>query len=460
MALLDLLKNPNAYRPGVGSKSFKFGQFDPTQNGPLLGERVTFNVADNKANPTFVYGSNHSNPNSEDVFARGGINTSLDRRKTDVNRITEFFKTPIGKQFIAKQVILQSQNKFPPKIYNLGINTLEQVAATGLANVKKGGALSIGGIDIAETLGAEVNYITLKEFKGIGVFDGVRGGLLREVNYGLGSPGKNDSKDILNNSLRKITGGIVNPLPYDHESSIKVDQVNALPIFQKGDNTSETNFENKSKDFIKFQFEVKTQSGGNHIIAFRAFLDSLSDDFNASHNEYKYNGRGEPFYIYNKFDRKIRLSFKIAAQTRSEMKPLYQKINYLAAQTAPNYSETLGRIRTPFMYLTVGDWFNRIPGFVSNVSLAWQKHYPWEIALDKQTIDGKTEGKDAEMLVLPHVLDVNLNYQPIHNFVPNNRPDTPFIGINKGKWHLNAPTKTISEPVNDSNFWNKLLHQF
>ena len=34
-------------------------------------------------------------------------------------------------------------------------------------------------------------------------------------------------------------------------------------------------------------------------------------------------------------------------------------------------------------------------------------------------------------MILPHVLDVNVSFQPIHNFTPSNNIITsPFIGIN------------------------------
>ena len=169
----------------------------------------------------------------------------------------------------------------------------------------------------------------------------------------------------------------------------------------------------------------------SNVMLFRAFINDISDNFSAEHNEFKYNGRGEPFYIYNKFNRKISLSFKIAAQSRWEMKPLYQKLNYLAAQTAPNYSPQ-GRIRTPYMYLTVGDWVSRVPGVLNSVNLRWAKEYPWEIALDRKSLEGKKDPKDKDMLVLPHILDVSINFQPIHSFIPNNQITTPFIGIDGG----------------------------
>ena len=33
------------------------------------------------------------------------------------------------------------------------------------------------------------------------------------------------------------------------------------------------------------------------------------------------------------------------------------------------------------------------------------------------------------MLILPHVLDVSLSFQPIHKFTPSNDITSPFIGI-------------------------------
>ena len=187
------------------------------------------------------------------------------------------------------------------------------------------------------------------------------------------------------------------------------------------------------KDFIPFRFEVvdSDNTSASSSIIFRAFIDSYSDNLSATHNEIKYNGRGEPFYTYNKFGRDIQIGFKIAAQSRHEMKPIYQKLNFLMAQTAPNYSST-GRIRTPYMKLTMGDYFHRIPGVLASCNISWQKDYPWEIKIDSE--------KDNEMLILPHVLDVSISFKPIHGFTPNNSPtDAPFIGIGR------RPGKTVLE---------------
>jgi len=471
MALLDLLKDPDAYK--FNSKQRNYLPNTTGGYGPLLGRRVTFDVTNENANPSFEHGIDHFSSNSEDIFARGGMQVGDDRRQLDADRISEFFKTPIGERFIAKQVTLQTLNKTPQFLYNLGLNTLQSARLAGLSNVQRGGILSVGGFDVAEALGTQVDYLSLKKFdkedvqtdeKGnilqqLGsIFKGGKGGLLKENNYNLGDPGKKASINNFKDLVKSI-----NPFAadegYDVKISSKIDKLNALPIMKDTDDTPALTqeLERAARDFVPFRFEVRTyDEKPNHIIAFRAFLDSLDDSYNASHNEIKYNGRGEKFYTYDSFDRKISLGFKIAAQSRHEMKPLYQKLNYLAAQTAPNYSETSGRIRTPYTYLTLGNWFNRLPGLITQVGLKWSKEYPWEIALDKNN----GEGKDKDMFILPHVLDVSVSFQPIHTFTPRNSISAPFLGIDGGagdplNWIEEASNKVPS--INDAEESNKFL---
>jgi hypothetical protein len=105
------------------------------------------------------------------------------------------------------------------------------------------------------------------------------------------------------------------------------------------------------------------------------------------------------------------------------MMPLYRKLNFLASNTAPEYNKTSGRIMTPYIRLTVGSYLNRVPGVITGIGISWQKDYPWEIS-----IDSPEKGMDSHMLVLPHVLDVSVSFQPIHNFLPQKSvSESPFI---------------------------------
>ena len=177
-----------------------------------------------------------------------------------------------------------------------------------------------------------------------------------------------------------------------------------------------------TRDMIKFNIQVIDPADPNsaELLVFRAYLDDVSDDYTANYSDYKYNGRAEKFYIYNSFDRSISFNFRIQAQSRQEMKPLYQKLNYLVAQTAPQYSN--GRMRSKFNRLTIGDWCNEVPGFFTNIGLSWKGAYSWEIDSEETTGTDK-----LRMNQLPHQLDVKCTYKPIHDFAPENSQSSPFI---------------------------------
>lgn len=197
-----------------------------------------------------------------------------------------------------------------------------------------------------------------------------------------------------------------------------VDQLTAARIFKRED-ISEPKF---FKDYIKFRIAVVDTENplSDKVMLFRAFLDNINDNYTGNWNGFKYNGRAEKFYIYEGFDRQIQFNFKIHAQSRWEMKPLWQKLNYLVAQTAPEYKNR--RMRGVFSRLTIGDWMNEIPGFFTAVNLAWNSAYPWEIRHE-----GQPGGVDEAMNEYPHILEVQCSFTPVHNFTPNNAPCAPFI---------------------------------
>ena len=323
---------------------------------------------------------------------------------------------------------------------------LAQIAVSGLSNIKREGLTPIGAvIDAIPGLGitGEDGYVDYFVEEG-SLFQSVANikGLPRETKYGTGDPGKPSSKSFLDsikdlNPFKKKSSGY-NVSIKDNFS--KIDKINLLDVFTAPGGIIPTSIEEQigTQDMVNFRFEVVDSDNpeNSDFIIFRAFLDSLNDNYSANHNSIKYNGRGENFYTYNNFDRSISLGFKIAAQTRNEMWPLYRKLNYLAAQTAPNYSST-GRIRTPYMKLTLGDYFNRLPGVLTSVTINWQKDYSWEIKNDKKL--------DADMLVLPHVLDISVNFKPIHNFTPKNSLDSPFIGIDK--WVVGKTPSTSAQSI-------------
>ncbi len=206
-----------------------------------------------------------------------------------------------------------------------------------------------------------------------------------------------------------------------------VDKISAANIFKR---ENFADYSSEFEDYIKFRIAVVDTENplNDNVMIFRAYLDSLSDDYSGDWSSHKYNGRAENFYTYSGFDRKISFSFKIHTQTRWEQKPLWRKLNYLVSQTAPEYKNR--RMRGVFSRLTIGDWMNEVPGFFTSVGLSWATAYPWETRYDK-------DGADRDLNEYPHILDVQCAFTPVHNFAPSNSPTTPFIlpeiGVNENR---------------------------
>ena len=192
-----------------------------------------------------------------------------------------------------------------------------------------------------------------------------------------------------------------------------VDKINALGALDSKPSAED------SRDFISLNFQVLTPES-TKFLYFRAYLDSFSDSFNADWSSTKYLGRAENMYTYNGFDRGVSLGFKIAASTREEMRPIYQKINYLASTTAPTYGEGTF-MKGTLVKVTVGDYLYEVPAVINSVQYSWQTDYPWEISLSNPENE-----IDDDMQVLPHVLDCSVDLSIIHNFVPQTG-DVPFV---------------------------------
>jgi len=165
--------------------------------------------------------------------------------------------------------------------------------------------------------------------------------------------------------------------------------------------------ESDIKDIIPFQFEViEPNMSQPRFLYFRAFLDSLSDNYSGDWGGTKYIGRAEEFYTYQGFKRGVSFSFKIAAFSKSELIPLYKKLNFLVGTTAPTYASNGEFMKGTFVGVTIGDYITNQEGIITNVGLNWNKSYQWET--DTQT------GKKGPML--PHVLEVTVDFTPIHAF--------------------------------------------
>ena len=229
-----------------------------------------------------------------------------------------------------------------------------------------------------------------------------------ELRVHLGDPGVKGDVSNYTQGKKDITTGI---------RLGALDKINALPLYS----SSEVAKDNKQdvNDLVKFRIAV-LDSGGEPtktFIHFRAFLDSISDNYSADWQSHKYVGRGENFYTYSGFDRKISLSWTVYAQSKEELIPMYKKLNYLASTLAPDYNG--GFMRGTLVQLTIGGYVYEQPGFITGLAYELSEASTWEIGI---TGKGFTEGinnGDNPVKELPHMIKVTgFSFTPIHTFIP------------------------------------------
>lgn len=210
-----------------------------------------------------------------------------------------------------------------------------------------------------------------------------------------------------------------------------VDRLNKLnPFYYNADNSTPWEAGGKdTKDIIKFAFECMSNDDPGNAVAlvFRAFLDGqISDSNSAEYNSFKYLGRGETFRTYQGFDRTIGFNFKVFAQTREEMMPIYTKLNTLISQVYPDYSPTSRLMRGSVVKLTIGDYIYRMSGFLENVNVTIDNsNTPWEIQLLGAI-------NEADVAQVPHMVTVSCTFKPIMDLLPSRvtmkNPRTSLIG--------------------------------
>ncbi len=242
-----------------------------------------------------------------------------------------------------------------------------------------------------------------------------------EQRVNLGNPGKKGNLSSYSIGKRDFDQSNVNKLgnsTYTHA----LDKVNAYPLYR----SSEVTQDKTKNDFVKFRIGVISNENPSNstFIHFRAIIDSMSDTYSSEWESQKFMGRGESFYKYQGFDRKISLSWTVAAQSKQELIPMYQKLNYLASATAPSYSEA-GYMSGNLISLTIGGWCYEQVGIMSGLTLDVPTESPWEIAIPDGP-DGGTVGEedneiksDNSVKEMPMIIKVSgFTFTPIHNFIP------------------------------------------
>jgi hypothetical protein len=281
------------------------------------------------------------------------------------------------------------------------------------------------------------------------------GNKILEVRTNSGDPGNSTQKNVLSYT-NGFSGNVAKS--FGAASPNSYDKITALPLYQseRVDQTKPVD------DLISFRIGVVNNDNPRlkTYIHFRAFLDSVSDQYKADWKGTKYLGRGEDFYTYGGFDRSVSLSWTVAAQSKAELIPMYKKLNYLASICMPDYGDN-GYMRGNLVTLTVGGYFNEQYGIITGFSYEMNDDSAtWEIGIND---DGE---EDSTVKQLPHLIKVSgFNFIPIHNFVPRKQrnlfdgsPTNPGSITQYGQEHYIALSSNQSTnlygTVSDEPFYN------
>ncbi len=171
------------------------------------------------------------------------------------------------------------------------------------------------------------------------------------------------------------------------------------------------------KDLIKFY--IRDLRNGK-IIRLRAFITGLTDAITPQYNPYKFIGRPDEVYTYKGTSRAVSFTLKVAAMSRHEMYPMWEKLNYLVGLTYGSYADTNTDgayaqvnpgMSAPLTMMTIGDYLVDQPGYIKDLSITVADDYPWDVIIDD-------EGKNA-VGELPQALDINVGYQIIPQQIPD-----------------------------------------
>ena len=189
-------------------------------------------------------------------------------------------------------------------------------------------------------------------------------------------------------------------------TNFRGDRITALDI---ADNISPDNvYPEGAKDLIKFYFQDGVQ--GQNVMPFRCTMTGFSDQFSPSWNRIDIMGRPDGAYLYSSFERSVSFNFLTAAMSRSEMIPMWRKINYLASYTMPDLNGN-SKPSGPMMRITIGDLFQETPGFITSLSYTIPDDATWDIAEDA----GPNNRTPKQ---LPMMVDIAMTFQIIGDYRP------------------------------------------
>ena len=396
------------------------------------------------------------------VINFGSRDLPIGRLVTDSLRITSFLASPAGALFLVKQNLLGANTNVVSVDKNNNLirskqrfkSTLNPLSLLNQTLFRAGGN-PISLMDRSEpdlsTLGGGKILPGLQDFLKSGEFGGSDTApfdINRTFTSGAPTEESNESgfKKFANNlkeQARLATGATLRITPeYTGDKAtlqkiVSNDKIITSPIGNNSFTDMSTTMEqgiqvdrytgrfntsvDNEKDGMPFYFKDMRD---NAYIFFRAYIEGLTENISPSYASHNYIGRSEPVYTYERGEREISFTLKLVAQTKSELKEIYIKMDRLTSMCYPQYvneGETGygNRMKPPLAKLRYGELYGttnkELMGYIKSISYAVDQSSPYE-----------TDPKTGR--VPKHVI-ATIGYQVIHENAP--RLYTEFYGMSE-----------------------------
>ena len=321
-----------------------------------------------------------------------------------LERTGKFLITPEGISFLAKQGILQRRNAQKlrtdvrygiqkselsrlenPRLYNplslgslpgvtkISINTFDPTLPFDDLKESIAGYVSNKVIDLATT----VKDTVIKKLSGVA--SDIGNALLSRTPLGKAKERLEETgKDI-----KRRVGAVSDALTAEGINISKLTGININPGAYGEDGERATNTSYKDLDFCPFKFY---DVNGDNSIVFRAILSGITDTFTPEYSSERYVGRPDSVYVYQGTTREINFTFDVYPKSDEELIRLWEKMNYLAGLTYPEYASVNGGgfgMVAPFCELTIGQMYADTPGYISGLTYTVMDEGTWEIGFAK-----------------------------------------------------------------------------
>jgi hypothetical protein len=267
-----------------------------------------------------------------------------------------------------------------------------------------------------------------------------------ETKYGFGNVGKVGA-DRSNPNKFLVSSADFNKKPKNEKDQpqfvlinkpdFRGDKVTAINIASPGKDKQV--YAENGQDLITFYFEDGVE--GTNVMPFRCTMTGYSDSFTPGWDRIDIMGRPDGAYLYTTFERSVSFNFTVAALSRSEMIPMWRKLNYLSTYTMPDFNNSATRPSGPFMRISIGSLFRNTPGFISSLTYTVPDDATWDIAEDAK------DTKDAKQL--PMIVDVAMSFTIVGDFRPQMK-GRAYSLQNERDWLKDSVTKLGSKSKSKS----------